>query len=173
MCSHTQSREEGGCEEGVSDSFSFLSETAAGNANKQTPQHKSHLLPLPPHTGWGDSWVTAACPSPQGGSDAVNPGPHVKEPGAGCTRVSRAPTSTSSSEWKNISCAGTAAPKEERGAYFSLLPALAESCWSQQLFARIGKRGMRESISKPELHKSWSCGKRERKGLKLQLLTSL
>lgn len=82
ICSHKQSRaEEGGCEEGVSDSFSFLSETAAGNATKKTPQHKSHLLPVPPHTRWGNSWVTTAYPSPWRGSDAVNPGPHVKVAG--------------------------------------------------------------------------------------------
>lgn len=77
ICSHTQSREEGGCEEGVSDSFSFLSETAAGNANKRTPQHKSHLLPVSTHTRWGNSWVTTTCPSARGGSDAVNPADHT------------------------------------------------------------------------------------------------
>lgn len=87
MSSHTQSREERGCEEGVSGLFSFLSETAAGNANKQTPRQKSHLLPVPPHTCWGNSWVTTACPSPGGGSDAVNPGPHSNPEvaWAGCT----------------------------------------------------------------------------------------
>lgn len=170
MCSHKQSREEGGCEEGVNDSFSFLSETAAGNAKKQ---QKSHVLPVPAHTRWGKSWVTPARPSARGGSDALDPGPHLKVPGMAARECRVLQHSLPHQSGKVFPALGLQLQRRSEGRYFSLLPVLAASCWSQQLFAWIGKGGMRESISKPELNKPWSYGKPERKGLKLQFLTPL
>lgn len=146
-------RAEGGCLEGVGNSFSFLFEAQQQETEKKrVSQQKSCLLHVPPRARWdtgreqpGDKSLLLI---PSDGSVALNPGPHTpasshtqaKVPGPAARECRVLRHSLPHQNGKNISCTGTAGPKEEQGAYFSLLPVLAaERCLSQQLFAWIGK----------------------------------
>lgn len=131
---------------------SFLKYSSRKWKKEDISQQKSCLLHVQPCICCDTGQVTKTLGRPR----RLNPGPHAsKGTRTSRTRVPRALTFASPSEWKNISCAGTAGPKEQRRADFSLLAVLtAERCSSQQLFAGIGKQGMRERFGKPKLHES-------------------